>query len=190
MTWRCCKSKKITKYSLPQTHTMVHENIEHIYCCKLLRKSLNSSLPSLLSVWIFFLSCCSFFCIFSTSSPFQLCPSSPPLPICLKRPSMKDTHVPLWIKCVSLLLGRSDVGVYTPWSLWFTEGAVVSVCEGWGRSGKQACSHLYSNYHYCQSVMKKTSNYTNTISQAAYMQVERFWTVYLSITGCCQYHFL
>lgn len=70
------------------------------------------------------------------SSSFVL--FSPPLPICLKRPSMKDTHVPLWIKCVSLLLGRSDVGVYTGWSLWFTEGAVGSLCEGWGWWGLES----------------------------------------------------
>lgn len=87
------------------------ENIEQIFCCKLLRKSFNFSLPSL-----FFLLLFSF-----ASSPYPHSSSFvffSPLAICLKKKaSMKDTHVPLWIKCVPLLLGRSDVGVYTRSSL-------------------------------------------------------------------------
>lgn len=81
--------------------------------------------------------------IFSSSSRLQLGPLSTPLPICLKRLSMKDTHVPLWIK--SGLLGRSDVGVYSSlisgrqWRcccecVWGVGVAVVS--------GKIACSYL------------------------------------------------
>lgn len=160
----------------------MHENIEHIFAVNY-SESLWTPLSLLFFyVLIFFLSCCSFFCIFSSSSQLKLCPFfSPPLPICLKRPSMKDTHVPLWIKCVSLLPGRSDVGVYTRWALWFTEGAVVSLCEGW-RSGKQECRHPPLFKLSFMSVSHEKHLKLHKYNLTCRLQI---WTFYHGIVCCC-----
>lgn len=143
-----CRSMRILEYSLFQARAILHESTQHIFCHKWLRKPLNSSLPSLIMFWSFS-PLLLFFCIFSSSSRFQLGPFSTPLPICLKRLSMKDTHVPLWIK--SGLLGRSDVGVYSSlisgrrWRCCFE-----CVCEGrgwlWFLVRWPAVIHLDSHY--------------------------------------------
>lgn len=144
-TWRCCKSKKIIKYSLFQTNT------KKISCCKLLRKSLNSSLPSLFYVLIFF-SLLLFFLlhlILILPAP-ALSFLSPTSHLFEKTKYEGYTCSTVDQVCISVAgqIWRGCLHLLIPVIHW--RCCCEYVWEGWGwwGSGKQACNHLpFSNYH-------------------------------------------